>query len=71
MGSTEGNEESLNSRTLSRALKNLVDKGFVDRIVLNTQPVAVEYTLTTRGRKLRALLEAYAQLDPKARTISS
>lgn len=67
MGSTEGNEESLNSRTLSRALKNLVEKGFVKRKVLNTQPVAVEYSLTAQGRELKALLEAYERLDPKSR----
>jgi len=62
-----GGRDSLNSRTLSRALKHLTKTGFVERRVLSTQPVAVEYALTPQGQKLKPLLEAYSDLDPKAR----
>jgi DNA-binding HxlR family transcriptional regulator len=63
-----GNGESLNPRTLSRALKHLVESGFVSRTVLDTQPFAVEYALTPQGERLRALLEAYSGLDPQAKS---
>ncbi len=63
-----GRGGSLNSRTLSRALKHLVDSGFVKRRILDTQPIAVEYTLTAQGERLRALLEAYSDLDPRPRS---
>jgi len=58
-----GRGDSLNSRTLSRALKQLVGDGFVRRRILATQPFAVEYSLTSLGEKLRKLLEAYRELD--------
>ena len=58
-----GEGDSLNARTLSRALKHLVAQGFVDRQILATQPFAVGYSLTQRGHKLRKLLEAYRDLD--------
>jgi DNA-binding HxlR family transcriptional regulator len=61
-----GKSGSLNSRTLSRALKHLVESGFVSRKILDTQPFAVEYSLTRQGEKLRALLGAYSGLDPQA-----
>jgi DNA-binding HxlR family transcriptional regulator len=61
-----GKSGSLNSRTLSRALKHLVESGFVKRKILDTQPFAVEYSLTRQGEKLRVLLGAYSELDPQA-----
>ncbi|QQG48223.1 MAG: helix-turn-helix transcriptional regulator [archaeon] len=60
-----GKSGSLNSRTLSRALRHMVDSGFVRRKVLDTQPFAVEYSLTPQGERLRALLQAYRDLDPR------
>jgi len=66
MGESEG-KDALNSRTLSRALKHLARTGFVERRVLGTQPVAVEYVLTEHGQKLKPLLEAYSALDPRAK----
>jgi DNA-binding HxlR family transcriptional regulator len=58
-----GQGDSLNARTLSRALKHLVTQGFVKREILATQPFAVGYSLTPQGDKLRKLLEAYRGLD--------
>ena len=58
-----GRGDSLNSRTLSRALKQLVSDGFVRRNILATQPFAVGYSLTSQGEKLRKLLGAYRELD--------
>jgi DNA-binding HxlR family transcriptional regulator len=58
-----GQGDSLNARTLSRALKHLVTQGFVKREILATQPFAVGYSLTSQGDKLRKLLEAYRGLD--------
>ena len=58
-----GEGDSLNARTLSRALKHLVAQGFVKREILATQPFAVGYSLTAQGDKLRRLLEAYRALD--------
>ncbi len=60
-----GGGDSLNARTLSRALKHLVAQGFVDREILATQPFAVGYSLTLQGSKLRKLLEAYRELDQR------
>jgi DNA-binding HxlR family transcriptional regulator len=58
-----GEGDSLNARTLSRALKHLVGQGFVNRQILTTQPFAVGYSLTNQGHKLRKLLQAYRELD--------
>ncbi len=58
-----GEGDSLNARTLSRALKQLVAQGFVNRHILATQPFAVGYSLTEQGQKLQKLLEAYRELD--------
>lgn len=63
-----GEGDSLNARTLSRALKHLVAQGFVKREILATQPFAVGYSLTHQGDKLRKLLEAYRGLDGQAAT---
>src|SRR5215472_13358116 len=62
-----GENDSLNPRTLSRALKQLSTAGFVRREILSTQPFAVEYGLTTQGEGLRTLLDAYRKLDPHSR----
>ncbi|MDA4137170.1 MAG: helix-turn-helix transcriptional regulator, partial [Thaumarchaeota archaeon] len=40
------------SKTLSRSLKHLAEKKIVERRVLATSPVSVEYSLTERGREL-------------------
>jgi len=43
---------NVSSKTLSRSLKHLVDEELVERRVLATSPVSVEYSLTERGREL-------------------
>ncbi len=63
-----GEGDSLNARTLSRALKHLVAQGFANRQILATQPFAVGYSLTSQGDKLRKLLEAYRELDRRVVT---
>ena len=48
----------LDSKSLSRVLKYLGSEGIVHRDVLNTQPVAVQYSLTEKGRQLEPVVEA-------------
>ena len=43
---------NVSSKTLSRSLKHLVDEEIVERRVLATSPISVEYSLTERGREL-------------------
>src|SRR5215831_353822 len=62
-----GENDSLNPRTLSRALRQLSSSGFVRRDILSTQPFAVEYSLTAQGEGLRKLLDAYRRLDPRTK----
>ncbi len=62
-----GKDDSLNSRTLSRALKQLVGAGFAERRILDTQPFAVAYSLTPHGEGLRKLLQAYEDLDSRVK----
>ncbi len=42
----------VSSKTLSLTLKKLKTAGIVQRKVLETSPVSVEYSLTTRGKEL-------------------
>lgn len=58
-----GEEDGLNARTLSRALKALAGHGLVNREVMGTEPIAVQYTLTERGRKFGRLLDEFQFLD--------
>ena len=43
---------NVSSKTLSRSLKHLVEEEIVQRRVLETAPISVEYSLTERGREL-------------------
>jgi DNA-binding HxlR family transcriptional regulator len=43
---------NVSSKTLSRSLKHLVEENIVQRKVLETAPISVEYSLTERGREL-------------------
>jgi len=45
-------------RSLSRVLKFLASEGIVRRDVLSTQPFAVQYSLTEKGRQLQPVVEA-------------
>ncbi len=48
----------LDPRSLSRVLKYLASEGIVHRDVLSTQPFAVQYSLTEKGRQLEPVVEA-------------
>ena len=48
----------LDPRSLSRVLKYLASEGIVRREVLSTQPFAVQYSLTEKGRQLEPVVEA-------------
>lgn len=48
----------ITSATLSNSLEDLQEKGLVDRTVLDTKPVRVEYELTERGQSLEPVLES-------------
>jgi DNA-binding HxlR family transcriptional regulator len=49
---------SIPPRTLAARLAELEDAGVLERRVIDARPPRVEYTLTDRGRRLRALVEA-------------
>jgi DNA-binding HxlR family transcriptional regulator len=43
---------NVSSKTLSRSLKHLAAEEIVERRVLETSPISVQYSLTERGREL-------------------
>lgn len=47
---------NVSSKTLSRSLKHLMGEEIVERRVLATSPISVEYSLTERGQELSELL---------------
>ena len=47
--------------TLTARLTGLVDAGLFERRVLDTRPPAVEYQLTSRGRRFEPLLRELAR----------
>lgn len=51
------NAKGMNSKTLSRVLKNLQEREIVDRKVLSTQPFSVEYSLTEKGLAIQPIME--------------
>lgn len=48
----------LDPKSLSRVLKFLGTEGIIHRSVLSTQPFAVQYSLTEKGRGLEPVVEA-------------
>lgn len=50
------NARGMNSKTLSRVLKNLQGRNIVNRKVLSTQPFSVEYSLTEKGASLNTIM---------------
>jgi DNA-binding HxlR family transcriptional regulator len=53
-----GYVNGLSDRLLSQRLQELEEAGIVQRRVYAQRPVAVEYTLTTKGEALRGVVEA-------------
>jgi len=49
--------EWISSRTLSLRLKDLQELWFVNRLIVQEQPVKIEYTLTKKGESLTLELE--------------
>jgi DNA-binding HxlR family transcriptional regulator len=47
--------------TLTTRLTELVDEGLLERRVLDTRPPAVEYRLTSRGKRFEPLLRELAR----------
>jgi len=47
---------NVSSKTLSRSLKYLVKQEIVERRVLETSPISVQYSLTKRGQELSEAL---------------
>jgi DNA-binding HxlR family transcriptional regulator len=43
---------NVSSKTLSRSLKHLAKEEIIERSVLETSPISVQYSLTERGREL-------------------
>jgi len=48
----------LSDRLLSERLKELEDAGIVSRVVHDTKPVLIEYTLTEKGQALEPVVTA-------------
>lgn len=48
----------LSDRLLSERLKELEEAGVVERVVHDTRPVLIEYSLTEKGRALRRVVES-------------
>jgi DNA-binding HxlR family transcriptional regulator len=48
-------------RTLAQRLSDLEEAGILERRVLDARPPRVEYRLTSRGRRLSALVEALSR----------
>jgi len=48
----------LSDRLLSERLKELEDAGIVSRVVHDTKPVLIEYTLTEKGQALEPVVAA-------------
>ena len=61
----KGKPDDLNSRTLSRTLRYLERMGIVEREVVGTQPFAVVYHLTEKGRDMADILAAYRRWGEK------
>ncbi|WP_144283593.1 winged helix-turn-helix transcriptional regulator [Chryseobacterium echinoideorum] len=49
--------DGISNRMLSKELKELEFNKLIERKVLNTQPVTVEYTLTEHGNTLKIIIE--------------
>ncbi|TDO73114.1 HxlR family transcriptional regulator [Flavobacterium chryseum] len=52
--------KGISGKVLSRELKDLEMNELIERIVLNTAPVAVEYRITTYGNSLKELTNTIA-----------
>ena len=51
----------ITQKSLAQALRRLERNGIIDRKVLDTRPIAVEYSITALGRSLEGPLEVLAR----------
>jgi DNA-binding HxlR family transcriptional regulator len=49
---------AITNKMLSQSLDDLEEKGLVDREIVSEKPVAVEYSLTERGRSLQPVIDS-------------
>ncbi|MCL4334833.1 MAG: helix-turn-helix transcriptional regulator [Candidatus Thermoplasmatota archaeon] len=49
---------SMNSKTLSRVLKILQQRGLIKREIISTQPFQVRYSLTEKGEALKPVMDS-------------
>ncbi len=56
-GDLESSIQGVSGKMLSESLSDLAEKGLVERTVIATKPVRVEYSLTEHGRGLEAAVE--------------
>src|ERR1700678_611279 len=56
----------ISPRMLSERLRDLEGAGLIERTVLPTSPPSVEYRLTSRGRRLRPVIEAMREYASEA-----
>ena len=59
------NAHGISSRTLSRILKILIEKGLVKRELISLQPVVVLYSLTESGSEIRPVIDALRKWGEK------
>lgn len=53
------------SRTLSRTLYHLIAQNIVERKILQSSPISVEYNLTKKGKDLNKILEQMGRWSKK------
>jgi DNA-binding HxlR family transcriptional regulator len=56
----------ISPRMLSERLRELEGAGLIERTVIPSSPPAVEYRLTSRGRRLRPVIEAMREYASEA-----
>lgn len=54
--------EGSNKQSLAVALKELEEVGLLDKHIINTKPLHIEYNLTDKGRSLIPVFEQLEQL---------
>lgn len=56
---------TMNSKTLSRVLRTLQQRGLINREIISTQPFQVRYSLTAKGEALKPVMEALGDWGKK------
>ncbi|QMW02632.1 winged helix-turn-helix transcriptional regulator [Spirosoma foliorum] len=48
--------EGTNKQSLANSLKELVDEGYLDKVIIRQKPLHIEYTLSVKGKTLIPVL---------------